>query len=164
MQSVISDSGKIRLLDWQVGWAMVSRPLRWVVLINGVVQIVEGHLLVDPSTSVSYAGVNAGSAVLSAAESPGYDTGLGVSGRVVFQRTHQRTSAVTLRAKLNDYSFGRRMQKREENSRRAVIRKKNRRVLNFKCILFWTKIGKSRLMREESDGISYFVHFSAVNV
>lgn len=96
---------------------MVGQALRQTVLINGIVQIVEGHLFVDPSTPVGYAGVHTRSTFSTATETPGNDSGLNVSGRVVLQRTYERTSAVTLWAKLNDHS----LERKARNSRRAAI-------------------------------------------
>lgn len=71
------------------------------ILIDAVVQIVEGHLFVDPSATVGYVSINAGSAALAATKSPSYDASLNVSRRIIPQRTHQGTSAVALQ----DYSF-----------------------------------------------------------
>lgn len=61
----------------------VGRERSVGILIDAVVQIVEGHLFIDPSTSVGYVSINAGSSVLAAAKSPGYDASLDESSWIV---------------------------------------------------------------------------------
>lgn len=89
------DHQRQRVKGSKLSYRHVEHLVRLVLILAGI-KIPEVHLLVDPGSGHSDIGVDARDRVLTAADAPGDDSGLGVPVFGVPDRTDQGTATVTL--------------------------------------------------------------------